>query len=114
MKGRTEFVRLFLHYIASRLTIDPSSTSTKDVSKSVMGCNAISKIIIQVKLHRKPFHLSIPQVYAPTSASTEEEIGEFYSILDDAHTKCGSQDIIIVSGELNAIYIHGTFLEMVS
>ena len=40
--------------------------------------------IIIVKLFSKPFNLSIIQVYyAPTSASSEEEIEAFYNDLDD-------------------------------
>ena len=51
----------------------------------------------------KPFELSIIPVHAPTSgASTEEEIYDFYSDLEDAYGKCGNQDIVIVMGDLNA------------
>ena len=46
--------------------------------------------------------MSIIQVYAPTRASSEEEIEDFYSDLEDAHKKCGNQDIVIVMGDLNA------------
>ena len=46
--------------------------------------------------------MSIIQVYAPTSASPEENIEYFYSDLEDAYKKCGNQDIVIVMGDLNA------------
>ena len=39
---------------------------------------------------------------APTSASSEEEIEDFYSDLEDAYKKCGNQDIVIVMCDLNA------------
>ena len=55
-----------------------------------------------MKIHGQPFDLSIFQVYAPTSANTEEEIEDFYSDLEDAYGKCGSQDIVIVMGDMNA------------
>ena len=55
-----------------------------------------------MRIHGKPFNLSIIQVYAPTSASSEEEIEDFYSDLEDAYKKCGNQDIVIVMGDLNA------------
>ena len=55
-----------------------------------------------MRIHGKPFNLSIIQVYAPTSASSEEEIEDFNSDLEDAYKKCGNQDIVIVMGDPNA------------
>ena len=55
------------------------------VSKSVLGYCALSDRILLVRIHGKPFNLSIIQVYAPTSASSEEKIADFYSDLEDAH-----------------------------
>ena len=55
-----------------------------------------------MKLFRKPFNLSIIQVYAPTSASSEEEIEAFYNDLDDAYKQCGSQEMVVVMGDLYA------------
>ena len=75
---------------------------SKVVSKSVLGYCALSDRILLVRIHGKPFNLSIIQVYAPTSASSEEEIEDFYSDLEDAHKKCGNQDIVMVMGDLNA------------
>ena len=75
---------------------------SKVVSKSVLGYCALSDRILLVRIHGKPFNLSIIQVYAPTSASSEEEIEDFYSDLEDAHKKCGNQDIVIDVGALNA------------
>ena len=61
----------------------------------------MSDRILLVRIHGKPFNLSIIQVYAPTSASSEEEIEDLYSDMEDAHKKCGDQDIVIVMGDLN-------------
>ena len=47
---------------------------SKAVCQSVMGYHAMSDRILLVKIHGQPFNLSIIQVYAPTSASTEEKI----------------------------------------
>ena len=44
----------------------------------------------------------IVQVYAPTSTSPEEEIENFYDDLDAAYKLCGSQEMKIVMGDLNA------------
>ena len=69
------------------------------VARSVIGFHGISDIIIIVKLFRKPFNLSIIQVYAP--ASSHEEIEAFYNDLDDAYKQCGSQEMVVVMGDLN-------------
>ena len=55
-----------------------------------------------MKLFSKPFNLSIIQVYAPTSASSEEEIEALHNDLDDAYKQCGSQKMVLVMGDLNA------------
>ena len=72
------------------------------VARSVIGFHGISERIIIVKLFSKPFNLSMIQVYAPTSASSEEEIETFYNELDGAYKQCGSQEMVVVMGDLNA------------
>ena len=46
----------------------------KERSKSLMGYWPISDRVLLVKLKGHPFNISINQAYAPTSASTEEDI----------------------------------------
>ena len=75
---------------------------SKVVSKAVLVYCALSDWILLVRIHGKPFNLSIIQIYAPTSVSSEEEIEDFYSDLEDAYKKCGNQEIVIVMGDLNA------------
>ena len=69
---------------------------SKVVSKSVLGYCALSDRILFLRINGKPFNLSISQVYATTSACSEEEIEDFYSDLEDTYMKCGNQDIVIV------------------
>ena len=57
----------------------------KNVANSVIGFWPVSNRIALVKLKAKPFNINIIQVYAPTSASTEEE--EFYEGLDNLKMK---------------------------
>ena len=75
---------------------------SKVVSKSVLGYCALSDRILLVRIHGKPFNLPRIQVYAPTSASLEEEVEDFYIDLEDAYKKCGNHDIVIVMGDMNA------------
>ena len=74
----------------------------KERSKSLMGYWAISDRVLLVKLKGHPFNISIIQAYAPTSASTEEDIEAFYETLEKAKEQCKSQDIIIMMGDFNA------------
>ena len=55
----------------------------------VLGYCTLSDRILLGRINGKPFNLSIIQVYAPMIASSEEEIEDFYSDLEDAHNKCG-------------------------
>ena len=72
------------------------------VARSVIGFHGISDRIIIVKLFSEPITITIIQVYSPTSASGEEEIEAFYNDLDDAYKQCGSQEMVMVMGDLNA------------
>ena len=54
-----------------------------------------------MKLKAKPFNIKIIQVYAPTSASTEEELEEFYEELDKCKKECKSHEVNIVMGDFN-------------
>ena len=62
----------------------------KERSKSLMGYWAISDRVLLVKLKGHPSNISISQVYAPTSASTEEDIEAFYETLEKAKEQCKS------------------------
>ena len=75
---------------------------SKAVSPSVVGYHAMSDRVLLMKIYGQPFDLSRIQVYAHTSASTEEEIEDFYKDLEDVYCQCGSQDIEIVKGDMNA------------
>ncbi len=74
----------------------------RNTAKSIMGYNAISDRVLLVNLQCKPFNLSIIQVYAPTSSSSDEDIDDFYSDLNCAYRQAGTQNMIVVMGDLNA------------
>jgi len=69
---------------------------------ALKGYWAISDRVLLVRLNGKPFDISVIQVYAPTSNSTEEEVETFYNELELAKSYCKSQDILIVQGDFNA------------
>jgi hypothetical protein len=74
----------------------------KETSKSVKGFWAVLHRVLLVKLHGKPFNISIIQAYAPTADYDEDAITNFYEDLDKAYKQCNSDDIIYVMGDFNA------------
>ena len=54
----------------------------KDTANSVISWQPVSSRIISIRLNCTPQNLTIVQVYAPTSNSTEEENENFYSELE--------------------------------
>ena len=53
------------------------------VQNAVLGCNLINNIIISVLFQRKPFDITVIQVYAPTSNTEEAEVEWFCEDLQD-------------------------------
>ena len=74
----------------------------KTVANSVVGFWSVSDRIALVKLKAKPFNINVIQSYAPTSASTEEELEEFYEELDKCKKECKDHEVNIVMGDFNA------------
>ncbi|CAF4166889.1 unnamed protein product [Rotaria magnacalcarata] len=58
--------------------------------------------IITARSNAAPFKITVIHAYAPTSASSDEEIDVFYNDIEDALSKIHSKDIIIVTGDWNA------------
>ena len=69
--------------------------------------------MISVRFQRKPFNITVIQVYAPTSNAEEAEVEQFYEdlleittkkdvlfFIGDWNTKVGSQEIPGVTGKL--------------
>ena len=74
----------------------------KNTIKSVIEINPVSGRLITIRLSSKPQNVTIIQVYAPTSESSEEEIEEFYYSVQSAINRTPKKDIIIVQGDWNA------------
>ena len=67
-----------------------------------MGYNPVNDRLISVRLRGQAKHVKLVQVYAPTSAATDEEIETFYETLQQEINNKDRQDILIISGDLNA------------
>ena len=70
--------------------------------KALIGYNPISSRIISARFDAAPFKISVIHVYAPTSASSEEDIEAFYSDIEEVITKTDKKDVIILTGDWNA------------
>ena len=55
----------------------------KRVQNAVLGCNLKNDRMISVRFQGKPFHITVIQVYAPTSNAEEAEFEWFYEDLQD-------------------------------
>ena len=59
------------------------SWSTKRVQNAVLVCNLKNDRMISVRFQGKPFHITVIQVYAPTSNAEEAEVERFYEDLQE-------------------------------
>ena len=82
--------------------------ATPAISKFVLGYNPISDRIISIRLQAKPLNLSVVQVYAPTSAASEDDINNFYNALQDVLDGLPNKDVVLVVGDFNAKIGKGT------
>ena len=71
----------------------------KDSTQSLLGYAPVSDRILKIRLQIKPLNISIIQFYAPTTAASEEEIEEFYNVLQEEIDNIQSRDINIVMGD---------------
>ena len=56
---------------------------SKRVQNAVLGCNLKNDRMISVRLHGKPFNITVIEVYAPTSNAEEAEVEWFHEDLQD-------------------------------
>ena len=91
----------------------------KRVQNAVLGCNLKNDRMVCVGFHRKPFYITVIQVYAPSSNAEKAEVERFYEdlqgllelspkkdilfIIGDWNTKVGSQEIPGVTGKSSLV-----------
>ena len=69
------------------------------ITNTGMGCQAVSSRIITIRMKATPFNVTIIQVYAPTTDYTDEEVEEFYDLLQNVINRVEKKDILIVQGD---------------
>ena len=58
--------------------------------------------MISVRYQRKPFNITVIQVYAPTSNAAESEVEWFYEDLQDLLELTPKRDVLVIVGDWNA------------
>ena len=74
----------------------------KRVRNAVLGCNLKNDRMISVRLHSKPFNITVIQVCAPTSNAEETEVERFYEDLQDLLELTPKKDVLFTIGDWNA------------
>ena len=70
----------------------------KDVVGSIISCITISSRLVRISV--RP-HITVIQVYAPTSDHDHEEAEQFYEQLDNIIAKIPKKDTLVVQGDWN-------------
>ena len=68
----------------------------------MIGLNCVSSRLIFARFKGQGIHLSIIQSYAPTSASSAEEIDRFYNELQSTYDGIDKSDLVLLMGDWNA------------
>ena len=58
--------------------------------------------MISVRFQGKPFHITLIQVYAPTSNTEEAEVERFYEDLQEGLELTPKKDVLFIIGDWNA------------
>ena len=74
----------------------------KRVQNAVPGCNLKNNRMISVCFQGKPFHITVIQVYAPTSNAEEAEVEWFYEDLQGLLELTAIKDVLFIIGDRNA------------
>ena len=72
------------------------------VLKAVLGCSLKIDRMISVHFQRKPFNITVIQVYAPTSNAEEAEVERFYEDLQELLELTPKKDVLFIIGDWNA------------
>lgn len=76
------------------------------MKKCFLAYCQIPDTILLVKIKRKLFNIAIIFVYATTAQSTEYEVDNIYSSIDNTKTLRKSQEFTVIMGNLNAKVVH--------
>ena len=70
----------------------------KRIGNAVLGCTLKNDRMISVRFQGKPFHITVIQVYAPTSKVEEAEVEWVYEDLQDLLELTPKKDVLFIIG----------------
>ena len=73
----------------------------KRVWNAILGCNLKNDRMISVHSQRKPFNITVIQVFAPTSNAEEAEVEWFYEDLQDLLELTPPKNVLFIVGDWN-------------
>ena len=73
----------------------------KELINSILNINMISSRIISIQFAATPMNITIIKVYAPTTDYSDEDIDEFYELIEDTISKKPKKDFLVILGDLN-------------
>ena len=76
--------------------------TNKSVGDTMLGYNPVSDRIISLRLQAQPVNITIIQIYAPTSAATDEAKTSFYRELQETLDNTPNKDVVYIMGDWNA------------
>ena len=72
------------------------------VKHTMIGVNCVSSRLIYARFKGQGVNLSVIQAYAPTSASSVEDLDKFYGNLQTTYDSVDKSDLLILMGDWNA------------
>ena len=63
---------------------------------SVVSCTPVSSRMISIRISAKPHNVTIIQVYAPSTDHDDEEVEEFYELLENHIKTVPKKDILMI------------------
>ena len=74
----------------------------KEIASAVLGCRPFSSRLIPIHLRAAPLHITIIQVYPPTSGHDDSEVDHVYQKFQETINQTPNNDILVVQGDWNA------------
>ena len=69
---------------------------------SIISCTPISSRLIFIRTSARPHNITVIQVYAPASDHENEEVEQFYELLDSIIARTPTKEILAAQDDRNA------------